>query len=146
MGIVDINPIFAFHPPLSLYTYHPKLKLQNRKKLLGKNILSVLLKCLHNDFQAIFKFFNADKVNITLDKWPILICHGNEVTIYYMAVVLILNFFGKRSPYFFLLTQLVWPAWKQRFTSGGFSLNLTQISYSSIIPFLFCFFPLIPTK
>lgn len=34
------------------------------------------------------------------DKQPILICHDNEVTIYYVLVVLILNLLGKRSLYF----------------------------------------------
>lgn len=68
MGSVDIKPVPASQPPFSLYTHHPKLKLQNRKKLLGKNILCVLLKCTYTDLQAVFNCFlwNAEKVMITV--------------------------------------------------------------------------------
>lgn len=84
-------------------------------KLSGKNNFYVLLKCLHFDLQAIFLLFlrNVEKVMITLqapnyaDKWPILICHDNEVAMYHMIAMLILNLLGKRSLYLFCV-DLSW--------------------------------------
>lgn len=102
-------------PSYSSYTHHPKLKLQNMYKFSGKNNFYVLLKCLHFDLQAIFLLFlrNVEKVMITLqapnyaDKWPILICHDNEVAMYHMIAMLILNLLGKRSLYLFCV-DLSW--------------------------------------
>lgn len=118
---------------------------------MGKNDFNVLLKCLRFDLQAFLLLLFLRKVEkeiITLqapnyaDKWPILMCHDNEFTMGHMTAVLILKLLGKRSLCVcFMLTPaaLIW-LWELRLPCGGFSPNLCQVFYSSIIPFHLTFF------
>lgn len=52
MGIVDVKLLSVLHPH-SPFRHHPKSKLQNMNKSLGKNNFYRLLKHLHFDLQAI---------------------------------------------------------------------------------------------